>query len=506
MKRVPTLDRRTFLRRSIHGALGGAGLYSALGSLQLSLAAAMHARAKAADYKALVCVFLYGGNDSFNTVVPWDAAHYGEYRNSRQQLIADGGLALPQAQIQAQALSPLAASGGLPGGRAQDRDGAFVECGLHPALTGLRSLFNSGSAAIVANVGPLLYPVTQATYDDGSVALPPQLFSHSDQSLYWQTSRPDNATANGWGGRIADLLQSSNTSLLPMSVTLASQNQFQRGLLVPQYAMDSYNPDNPVTRLSYLGYAPPDYEDDGGPESWLLANDQSGGVAAHQSLLLLDSQQHVLERAYARTHHRAIANYELIGQSLRNNPAPSTPFPDTELGRQLRVVAHLVKAAHADPGMRRQVFFVASGGWDFHSTQAEDQQANLAELSGALKAFHDATLEMGVANKVTSFTASDFGRTLGMNGDGTDHGWGGHHFVVGGAVRGQRFYGRMPSLLADNNPDDTGYGQIIPTLSVDQYAATLASWFGVDASGLTDIFPNLGRFPAHGGANLGFML
>ena len=494
------VDRREFLRRSIKCALGGVGLYSALGSLQLTLAAAQ-AQTKAADYKALVCVFLFGGNDSFNTIVPFDAAHYSEYRSSRQQLIAQGGLALAQAEIQAQALSPLTESGGLPGGLALDRDGAVVSCGLHPALTGLRTLFNSGSAAAVANVGPLLWPVTRVGYEGGSVQLPPQLFSHSDQSMYWQTSRPDSATANGWGGRIADLLHSSNTSLLPVSVTLANQNLFQRGAVVQQYAMESFNTDDPgqyVTKMSYLG--------NGGPESWLLDNDQDGGVAAYQSLMLLDSQQHALERTYARANNRAIANYELIGQALRTNAPPATPFPDTDLGRQLRVVAHLIKAAHADPGMRRQVFFVASGGWDFHSTQVADQQTNLAELSGAVKAFYDATVEMGVANKVTSFTASDFGRTLGMNGDGTDHGWGGHHFVIGGAVRGQRFYGRMPSLIANTNPDETGYGHIIPTLAVDQYAATLASWFGVDAAGIADIFPSLPRFTAFGGANLGFML
>jgi uncharacterized protein (DUF1501 family) len=216
----------------------------------------------------------------------------------------------------------------------------------------------------------------------------------------------------------------------------------------------------------------------------------------------------MLERAFADANGRAIANAALINAAMTGTRL-ATPFPDTYLGNQLAAVALMIKV-RAALGMSRQVFFVSVGNYDTHGTQLADQDSNLGELSGALAAFHAATVEMGVEDGVTAFTASDFGRSLAINNDGTDHGWGGHHFVVGGAVRGQRFYGSMPSLAQyddgnpSSNPDDTGYGQIIPKIAVDQYSATLARWFGVDAGGIADIFPNVGRF--NGGGNLGFML
>jgi len=491
------VNRREFLRKSICAALGGAGLYSALGSLKLigAAAAASPRPAGFGDYKALVCIYLYGGNDSFNTIVPWDSSLYPVYFGSRQEL------ALAQADIQANALTALA--GGMPS------DGGSY--GLHPAMPELRGLFNSGKAAIVANVGSLLYPITQLQYQNESVPTPSQLFSHDDQTTQWQTSRPDDSNANGWGGRIADLLYSANTGTIPMSVSLSGDNRFQRGGIVNQYSVDSWGASGAaagtgdpfgVTTMSYLG---------DGPESWILGwQDQNVAIndqAAYNALIASGTQAHALERAFADSATRANANSATINNAL-NGVTLTTPFPDTDLGNQLAAVAMLIKV-RAALGMSRQVFFVSTGNYDTHGTQLTDQTDNLTELSQALKAFYDATAELGIADKVTAFTASDFGRSLAVNGDGTDHGWGGHHFVVGGAVRGQRFYGTMPSLgqYDDNNPnsnpDDTGYGQIIPTLAVDQYAATLASWFGVDAGGIADIFPNLGRFSS---GNLGFML
>lgn len=477
------VNRRDFLRRSLAAALGGIGACSALGNLRIVAAAANRGWFAEGDYKALVCVFLHGGNDSFNTIVPHSAAHYADYRSSRMVLIADGGLALPQAAVQANALTPLPAGGGLPGGPPSDGG----EYGVHPAIPELRQLFDDGRAAIVSNVGTLLYPITQAQYQAGTVPVPPQLFSHSDQAIYWQTSRPDDANANGWGGRIADLLHSVNPGVIPMCVSLAGNNLFQRGAAVNQYAMDPSG----VTKMSYLG---------DGPESWVIGPN-AAGIAAYEALVQPGTQHHVFERAFAESASSAVANYDVIDAALGDAPPLATPFPDTSLGRQLRMVARLIQVRSA-LGMARQVFFVSVGNYDTHSYQVGDQQSNLTQLSQALKAFYDATVELAVDQSVTSFTASDFGRTLGVNGDGTDHGWGGHHFVIGGAVRGRRFYGTMPSLRADSNPDETGYGQIIPTTAVDQYAATLAAWFGVDAGGIADIFPNLDRFAA---ADLGFM-
>lgn len=469
-------DRRAFLRRSLHTALGGVGLYTALGNLRV-LAAAAQPRGGGSDYRALVCVFLFGGNDSINTVMPWSAGQYNDYRSSRQQLIASGGLAFEQAQIQAQSLNALA--NGLPG------DGGSY--GLHPALSGLRGLFNQGKAAIVANVGTLLYPVTRPQYQAGTMPVPPQLFSHSDQSVFWQTSRPDDANANGWGGRVADLLYEQNPGVIPMAISLAGNNPFQRGAITSSYGMSAGG----IDAMSYLG---------GGPESWVIgagAND----VAAYEALIAEGAQAHLLERAFADTNRRAIAAYEIVRGALAGQALPVTPFPNTSLGGQLAMVARLMKARQA-LGMRRQVFFCSVGNYDTHSYQVDQQEANLGELSEALVAFHAATEELGLGDAVTSFTASDFGRSLGINGDGTDHGWGGHHFVIGNAVQGQRFYGTMPSLRASNNPDDTGYGQIIPTTAVDQYAATLARWLGVADTDIADIFPSLVNFSA---SDLGFM-
>ncbi len=466
-------NRREFLNKSIRAALGGVGLYSALGNLKL-LAAATQTVATFNDYKALVCVYLYGGNDSFNTVVPYDNAHYGVYSATR------GGLALAQAQVQSRSLTAL----GTPGA-GQPSDGASY--GLHPQMPELRNAFNAGHAAIVANVGTLLYPITQAQYLNSSVATPPQLFSHDDQTNYWQTSRPDDSSANGWGGRIADLLYSGNPSQqLSMNISLSGENLFQRGSAVDQYSMSSYG----APALEYLD----DYGND-------------AGVAAFNALMAQGTQTHMFERAHAAVMTRAIANYTLVNNALSpgGNPLPplATAFPASDLGGQLAMVANMIRV-RAALGLNngRQIFFVSLGGFDTHSDELATHTEILADLSQSLKAFYDATVELGVANSVTAFTASDFGRTLSTNASGTDHGWGGHHFVVGGAVRGQRFYGTMPSLLQNNNPDDAGYGQIIPTTAVDQYAATLARWFGVDSSGIATIFPNLGRFAS---ADLGFM-
>lgn len=505
------VNRREFLRRSLCAALGGASLHGALGNLRLISAAAAAQRRTFGDYKALVCVYLYGGNDSFNTIAPCDAAHYAIYSGTRQ------ALALAQADLQANVLNPLPAQDGRPGG--VPSDGATY--GMHPTMgqvaegnAGLRGLFNSGNAAIVANVGSLLYPITQAQYQAGSVATPPQLYSHDDQTNQWQTSRPDDANANGWGGRIADLLYSANAGQLPMSVTLSGENRYQRGGIVNQYSVDAYDAaaeaaggvdgqGNPIPYFSVDGMS---FRGDG-PESWLL-NGDPGRAAAYDALRASGTQAHALERAFADGANHALANAALLNAAMTGTRL-ATPFPRTGLGDQLAAVALMIKV-RAALGMSRQVFFVSVGNYDTHSSQLSDQAYNLEELSQALAAFHAATVEMGVADGVTAFTASDFGRSLAVNSDGTDHGWGGHHFVVGGAVRGQRFYGTMPSLAQyddgdpQSNPDDTGYGQIIPTLAVDQYAATLARWFGVDAGGISDIFPNLGRFPA--GGDLGFML
>jgi uncharacterized protein (DUF1501 family) len=464
------VDRRQFLRRSIASALGGVSLYSALGNLKLVEAATKGMVFN--DYKALVCVFLHGGNDSFNTVVPYDAAHYDVYAATRP------AMQIAQAGVQANALTPLPTH--LPG------DGGSY--GLHPNMSALRTLFNQQRAAIVANVGPLLQPLTKQQYQANPSLAPPQLFSHDDQANFWQTSRPDDANADGWGGRIADLLHAGNPNpQLSMTMSLSSQSLFQRGSSVDQYVLAACSSDGSSCGVDGIGYLG-EYQNELGTE-------------AFDALMAQGTQAHLFERAYADGTRRAIANYQALGAVLNPLPAWTVPFPQSGLGAQLRQVANLINVRDA-LGMRRQIFFVSQGGYDTHDDQAAVHPALLADLSASLDAFYRATVQMGVANGVTAFTASDFGRTLSTNGDGTDHGWGGHHFVLGGAVQGGRFFGRMPSLAQVGNPDDAGYGQLIPTTSVDQYAATLARWFGVADGDLPTLFPRLSLFDT---SDLGFM-
>jgi uncharacterized protein (DUF1501 family) len=466
------VNRRQFLRQSVAAALGGASLYSAVGSLRLMAASLGAQRTALTGYKALVCVFLFGGNDSFNTVVPASGQERTDYLATRGALAQTAGL---------NALTPL--------------DAGPTNYALHAAMPELAALFNAGKAAVVANVGSLLYPISAAQYRAGTVPSPPQLFSHVDQQGQWQTSRPDDANALGWGGRVADLLHSANSGQVPMSITLSGNNQFQRGAVVTPYGMDPRG----VGRMSYQ---------DDGDECWIAgscsdygAAKQAVNQAAYNALIAPGTQANALERGFAAATSRSIGNYQLIDSVLGDPPAWTTPFPDSDLGGQLQMVARLIGVRGA-LGMNRQVFFVSTGNYDTHTNQLDDQGDNLLELSQALKAFHDATVQLGVGADVTTFTASDFGRSLGANATGTDHGWGGHHFVLGDAVQGGRFYGALPSLKSNGNPDDTGWGQIIPTTAVDQYSATLARWLGVDAGGIADIFPNLGRFAS---ADLGFM-
>lgn len=479
-------DRRRFLRRTVHAALG-AGVYSALGNLQLVQAAAQ-TNYSFGDYKALICVFLYGGNDAFNMIVPTDAAHYTLYQAVRPKI------ALTQNTLLA--LATPASGAGSPG------DGGSY--GLHPAMTDLQALFNQAAspAAVVANVGTLVRPVTKAQYQNGNVAVPPQLFSHNDQQAYWQSSPPSNAPVTGWGGRICDLLASANASQLPMLNSLSGEDAFMRGETGNNYIMNAGD----ATAID-------------APDSW--DTDPNNLQSAFDALRASGTQANALERTYAARVNHSIDTAAQINAAINatSMPAFEAFFPgisNDDLDRQLCTVAKMIWAANNNvtgyTGQKRQVFFVSTGGFDTHDRQLSLQPALLGMLSKSLAGFYRALNSVGLASKATAFTASDFGRTLSCNEDGTDHGWGSHHIVVGGAVRGGKFYGddlagsgaaAMPSLaLSESNPNDAGYGQIIPTTSVEQYSATLASWFGLGAGDLALVFPNLANFSVR---NLGFL-
>jgi uncharacterized protein (DUF1501 family) len=431
---------------------------------QLRMIGALAADSSPSDYKALVCLFLYGGNDSNNLLIPTDSASYQLYAADRTVL------ALPQSGLLA--ITPKTYSDGR-------------SWALHPSLVEVQQLFGQGSLAVLANTGTLVQPVTLAQYNSGSAALPPQLFSHADQQVQWQSSVPDQPFTTGWGGRLADMVNALNSNpTISMSVSVAGQNSFQVGNTVSQFAV---NPTGAV----------------------VLTGTSSSGVsgvrtAAQQGILNLQ-ELNLFEAAFGAATASAITDTQLLNTILASAPKLTTVFPSTSLGSQLQMVARMIGAA-PQLGLTRQVFFASLGGFDLHSDQLGAHATLFTQLSQALSAFSAATTELAVPNQVTTFTASDFSRTFNTNGtnDGTagsDHGWGSHHLIMGGAVKGGDIYGQVP-LLELGGPEDTGRGRWIPTTSVDEYAATLATWFGVSASNLPVVLPNIGRFAT---SDLGFM-
>jgi uncharacterized protein (DUF1501 family) len=343
--------------------------------------------------------------------------------------------------------------------------------------SGLQQLFNTGRAAIVGNVGTLIRPTTKTDYLANRVEVPPQLFSHNDQQAYWQVSSTRGGDT-GWAGRIADVLHAANPdAFVPMGTSLNYESILLRSQGGHQYVIGNEG----ARQFSYLEWDP---------------DVRNAYLALHAD----DLQASLFERSFAASFRRTRMTASSVDIALTETSPLVTPFPNENLATQLKMVARLIKV-RAALGMKRQIFFVSLGGFDHHDGLLTQHPRLLSQLSQALKAFHDATVELGVAEQVTTFTASDFGRTLSSNGDGSDHGWGGHHFVIGGAVRGGRFYGRMPELR-NGGPDDVEAGRMIPTTSVDQYAATLARWFGVSGSELDVVFPNLGNFATR---DLGFM-
>lgn len=465
------LTRREFIRR--FGAFGAAALaIEQLGLVNVSAQS---------DYKALVCVFLFGGNDSGNMVIPY--SDYASYSTARLA----SGIAIPQASL----LQITPASMGST-------------FGLHPSLTGLHELWTLGKLGVVCNAGPLVEPTTRASYIGGSARLPLNLFSHSDQQNQWQTSVSTSASASGWGGRIADNASALNTTSFPPVTSLAGTPIFTSGNTARPLAIAAA-PTRLDGALRLDGFPNPP--------------DNDARYKAMKELFTKDLS-YALVRGASRISGEALA----VETALRTAGDPIiAPFPlnpRTGLGNQLEQIAKVISLRNV-LGMRRQIFFCSLGGFDTHSGQvtsgapAAGTHANLlAQLSGAMKAFYDATVTMGVSSQVTTFTLSDFSRTFIPNGTlGTDHAWGAHHFVMGGAVRGGDFYG-VPGpngtvfpTLAPNGPDDTDQGgsargRWIPTTSVDQYGAILASWFGVSNADLAAVFPNIGRFNS---TNLGFM-
>jgi uncharacterized protein (DUF1501 family) len=478
----PTFDpnRRKFLGACC-AAVSATGMLSTLAQLRMMGAVAgsdtgpatpPRAGALPSDYKALVCLFLAGGNDANNMIVPFDTAGYTAYASAAGR----GAIALPRNQLLG--ITP--------------KTGDGREWALHSSLnadvantnnTGLKSLFDSGQMAVIGNVGTLVVPTTKQQYTARSVPLPPQLFSHNDQQVEWQSSVPDKPFSTGWGGRVADLVDAMNSSSsVSMSISLNGQNSFQVGKKIVQFAV------NPGGAISLTG-------------SSTSATTAAGLRTRAQNDLLASQNGNLFEAAFAGMTTNAISDSALLSGILSGNPPFTTTFSGTSLGQQLRTIARLI-AAGPQLGLKRQIFFARIGGWDLHDAQLGAHANLFADVSRNVSAFYRATVELGCADQVTTFTSSDFGRTFNTNGDGSDHGWGSNHFVVGGAVKGGDIYGTMADLTIRGPDDASTRGSWIPTTSVDEYAATLATWFGVSATNLPVVLPNIGRFAKN---NLGFI-
>ena len=474
-------SRRAFLKRSGQLALTGTALPLALNLAAIGEAAAFDAT----DYKALVCVFMYGGNDYANTVVTYDNPSYNLYSTVRGGGAGQtaGGIALARADLAATLLNPTVVPADVLG---QARQYA-----LHPSMTGLAGLFNTGHAAVQLNVGPLVVPMTRVQYSSGNRVLnplPPQLFSHNDQQSIWQSSSPEGSTV-GWGGNMGDLALAGNSNATFTCMSVAGNAVFLSGDTALQYQVSTGGAIK-ITPATSAVYG-------------------SSAVSSALNGLIRQASAQKLENEYNRVTQRALNAEASVTAALALAP-PATVFATDGLSQQLKMVARLIKG-QASLGAKRQVFFVSLGGFDLHDNLIAQQPTLMDRVSSAMTAFYNATVEMGVANKVTAFTASDFGRTLASNGDGSDHGWGSHHLVVGGAVKGNAFYGTPPpvSVTSTAAPADqwhVGQGRLLPSTSVDQYAATLAKWFGVADGELPGILPNIGHFGGAGyPVNLGFM-
>lgn len=456
-------SRRDFLKSATAMSLGGAAGFA----FDLNRFNAF--AADVSGYKALVCVFMFGGMDGHDTVIPYDTPSYNQYAGIRSALLSEYN--------------------GLVGGSTRTRDRLLPlnlinasdfpgrQFALPPELGPLHELIDQGNGAIVSNVGPLVVPMNRTEFRSGSAPRPPRLFSHNDQQSVWMASQPEGASF-GWGGRIADmaLTSAANPDSTFTAISASGNTVFLSGEIVGQYQVGSSGP------AEIRGVGDNSFYGSQALPALLESHLRSEG----QSL------SNVLRRDFVNVVDTSIDANRTLRDSFENASPFTTTFPNSRLGRQLQVVAQII-ALRGTLGVSRQVFFVSTGGFDTHSNQANSIPNLHSNIAASMRSFYDATAELGVANDVTSFTASDFGRTLTVNRDGTDHGWGGHHFVVGGGVAGNRMYGDFPEAAIGHN-QDTNNGRLIPTTSVDQYAATLGGWFGLNNTELRDALPGLTNF------------
>lgn len=435
------LKRREFLKHCC--AVGGVGAAAHLTRLGLMTANAQ----SSATYKALVCVFLFGGNDSNSMIVPTDTTGFTGYTSVR------GGLALAQGS-----LLPVTAKGGAP-------------FGLHPSLAQIQKLYNQKKAAMVFNVGTLVRPTTKQQYQSGSIALPRNLYSHADQQSQWQTANPTAAGGTGWGGRVNDVI--APVTPFPAGVSVAGNAALLNGAITGGV---SISPGSNFGLNSFGGQAAMDAR-----------------FQALQQILTFDSGVQLIGSSQGVLAN-ALKSAQEINAALTSGTPLTTVFPNTGLGQQLAQVAKVMQVRGA-LGMDRQIFFASMGGFDNHSNLVQDQAPLLAQLDAAIGAFQTALGELGIEQNVITFTESEFSRTGNSSAtNGSDHAWGAHHFAIGGPVKGGEAYGTFPTLALQGPDDVSNRGVWLPTTSLDQYAGTMASWFGVPDASLGTVFPNLPNF------------
>lgn len=484
------MKRRDFIRNISCGAMGSTTLLSSLTSLgALNGLAKSVSNAPGEDYKALVCILFAGGMDTFNVLVPTGTVvggdnGFNEYRSVRDTLAfanASNLLTINSSQCTA----------------FKNFNCAYNSFGIHPGMTGVRDLYNSGKLSFISNIGTLVEPINNASeYHNSLKKLPLGIYSHSDQIQQWQTSVPQSREALGVGGRMADILNAANSNNgISMNISLAGKNVFQRGSNITEYSIsDNVDPNN-VGLQSF-------------PTWWgnsgLLNEMRTNAIDS----LVAKTYANLLQKTYSTTAKNSMQSFEIFKEALKRVPTIQTSFPNTSLARDLLAITK-VMSVRQQLGAKRQVFFVTIGGWDMHDNLINGLNGMLPMVSQAMKAFYDSTVELGIAENVTTFTISDFARTLTSNGNGSDHAWGGNNMIMGGAVNGGRVFGAYPRMNASNtNPLNVSFrGNFIPAVSTDEMYAELALWYGVSPSDLCYVLPNLGNFYSYSANNypIGFM-
>lgn len=486
------MKRRDFIKHIGCGTMGSTTLLSTLTSLGAVNGAMSGSASKlnsSEDYKALVCILFSGGIDSYNILIPSGITPGGdngfnEYKNLRSDL------ALTTSSSLIQLNNPQC--GGFRGQPCN-----YGSFGIHPAMTGIGQLFNSGKLAFMANIGTLVEPVMNYTeYKNQSKKLPLGIYSHSDQIMQWQTSVPQSRDALGVGGRIADLLSAGNANQsISMNISLGGKNSFQRGKDIAEYSI-SNNVDPNNVGISSL------------PSNWsnsgLLTDIRNKTIDS----LVGQTYANLLQKTYNATSRGTIDAFQVFKDALKKAPSITTTFSTTNLAKDLLAIAKVISVRNS-LGAKRQIFFVNYGGWDMHDNLTTGMAQKLPVVSEAIKAFYDATVELGIENNVTSFTISDFARTITSNGLGSDHAWGGNTMVMGGAVNGGKIFGRFPkmSVGTENLQNISFRGNFIPAVSTDEMYAELALWYGVSPYDLCYVLPNLSNFYSYSPNNypIGFM-